>query len=242
MGTTANVLDRKTLTEQQLAPLLPHIAQAVRQEEGGHDWCHSPIHGLRLYRGKEQIFESSFCWVCSTFTLLYPDHSDLHPVHDEELRRLMEQLMPIPSKEMERFKAKRPSLFLFRAPEEVMTQLRNDLTNLMELPSNFGHGPDDVEAALSDIHAEIRRQPKAFEYTSEELEAFRKNECPYADTDIEKVFEKLQIDAGGRPLPELIVFYRTKFTAGSLTPRQKTICFRMVSAALLEAVRTPAKP
>ena len=150
--------------------------------------------------------------------------------------------MPIPAKEMERFKAKWPNLFLFRAPDEVMTQLRSDLTALMELPSSFALGRDDVEAALSDIHAGISRLPKAFEYTREELAAFRKDECPYTDADIEKAFAKLQAAAGGRTLPELIIFYRTKFAAGTLAPRQKTICYRMVAAALLEAPRAPAKP
>jgi tetratricopeptide (TPR) repeat protein len=241
MGTTADVLDRKTLTKEQLVPLLPHLAAAVRTEEGGHDWCHFPIHGLRLYRGKEEVFESSFCWVCSTFTLLYPDHSDLHAVRDEELQRLIEQWMPVPATELDRFKAKHPNLFVFRAPEEVMTQVRNDLVALMELPSSFGRGPDDVEKALSDLHAEIARKPKAFEYSREELAAFRKDECPYSDTDMEEAFVRLQAAVNGRPLPGLPAFYRAKLTAGSLTPKQKTICYRMVSSLLAEVVGRPAE-
>jgi hypothetical protein len=154
----------------------------------------------------------------------------------------MEQWMPIPAKELERFKTKRPNLFVFRAPEEVMTQVRNDLTALMEQPTSFGRGPDDVEKALSAIRSEIARQPKAFEYTREELAAFQRDECPYSDTDMEKAFANLQAAVGGRPLPELIAYYRAKFAAGSLTSRQKTICYRMVNSALLEAVRLLAKP
>ena len=239
MGTSTNVLDRKTLNREQLALLLPHLAQAVRNDEGGHDWCHFPIHGLRLYRGKDEIFESSFCWRCSTFSLLYPDHSDLHPVHDEELERLMEQWMPIPLREMERFKTKHPRFFIFTAPEEVMVQVRSDLNALMELPESFGRGPDDVETALTAMHAEIRREPKAFQYSREELAAFRKDECPYSDTDLDGALVKLQAAVGGRPLPGLIAFYRAKLTAGSLTPRQKTICYRVVSALLERVQKVP---
>ncbi len=106
----ARILDEKELKKKDRAPLLELLSDIIAEpEHSGGAFCHFPIHGIRIYRGKEIIHEGTFCWVCKNFGFTYPVGSqwlDTSP----ELEKLFQKQIPVPKKELDRFYEKFPSL------------------------------------------------------------------------------------------------------------------------------------
>ena len=102
------ILKQKVLGQAERDQLLPLLAaQVAKPEHSGGAMCHFPIHGLRVFRGDEKLFEGTFCWVCSNFSFSYPSGSQWLDT-SAALQAVMEKLMPVPRAELERFYKKFP--------------------------------------------------------------------------------------------------------------------------------------
>jgi hypothetical protein len=67
--------------------------------------CHYPAHGIRLYAGDVLLFETSICWACSNYFFTYEGESKWNQLMDiGNLKELLDEFMPIPESEQERFK------------------------------------------------------------------------------------------------------------------------------------------
>jgi hypothetical protein len=100
------ILKSRVLTAVEMKKLLPALQATVGVEtDAGGAMCHFPIHGLRVWQDDRLIFHTSFCWMCSTFYLEYPDFT-VHwtGIQGTKLKDAMLELMPIPPAELERFK------------------------------------------------------------------------------------------------------------------------------------------
>ena len=62
----ARILDSKTLTGNDVEPLCVSW-RSLSFDAGAGAFCHEPVYGLRFYRSKELIFETSICWKCNNF-------------------------------------------------------------------------------------------------------------------------------------------------------------------------------
>ena len=102
----SKILQRRTLSRDEVTKLLPALRENVGVEKNhGGAFCHYPIHGVRLWSGEKLIFQSSFCWSCLNFYVVYPDlTADWVGIETKELKQVMSELMPIPEKELERFR------------------------------------------------------------------------------------------------------------------------------------------
>jgi hypothetical protein len=60
--------------------------------------CHYPIHGLRIRAGTKLLFETSICWECNNYYFTHDRESRWVSLTDDanELRKLLNELMPIP--------------------------------------------------------------------------------------------------------------------------------------------------
>ena len=105
---SSKILKRKKLTAEETKLLLPSLQAVVGVEENdGGAMCHFPIHGIRVRSEFKVIFESSFCYHCSNFYTLYPSYlAGWTSVSSKEFKKVMEQLMPIPQAEKDRFDKK----------------------------------------------------------------------------------------------------------------------------------------
>jgi hypothetical protein len=104
----SKILKRKTLSADEVAKLLPALRANVGAEENhGGAFCHYPIHAVRLWSGERIMFQSSFCWACLNFYVAFPDGTtNWVGVTGKDLEKVMTELMPIPEKELERFRRK----------------------------------------------------------------------------------------------------------------------------------------
>lgn len=108
-GSYSKVLHRKKLTGQSLTQCRDLTGKLLREPYLAGPLCHFPIHGVRLYRGEELIFETSLCWHCSNYFLEYPDDYDEASwvgFGSDELERFLKTELPIPQSEIDRFNAK----------------------------------------------------------------------------------------------------------------------------------------
>ena len=105
---SSKILKRKKLTAEEIKLLLPSLQAVVGVEKShGGAGCHFPIHGIRISSNSETIFQTSFCYHCSNFYTLYPsDRADWTSLSSKEFQKIMEQLMPIPQEEKDRFDKK----------------------------------------------------------------------------------------------------------------------------------------
>ena len=105
---SSKILKRKKLTAEEIKLLLPSLQAVVGVEKSnGGAGCHFPIHGIRISSESETIFQSSFCYHCSNFYILYPsDVASWTSLSSKEFQKVMEQLMPIPQAEKDRFDKK----------------------------------------------------------------------------------------------------------------------------------------
>ena len=83
------------------------MKQFEKPAHGGGAMCHFPIHGLRIYKGEKVLYEGTFCWMCSNFSIQYPRGTAWLDT-SADLKKLFTKLMPIPQTEMDRFYKKYP--------------------------------------------------------------------------------------------------------------------------------------
>lgn len=105
---STNILNRKKIAGDLLAECRKGTAELLKvREDPASNLCHFPIHGVRFFKGKEMIFESSFCWTCNNFYVEGAGGThDWIGIGADGLREFLMKEMPVPEKEMERFSAK----------------------------------------------------------------------------------------------------------------------------------------
>jgi len=72
--------------------------------------CHFPIHGIRIYAGDQLLFETSICWECGNYYFTYEGYSQWLGLTEDvlDLRKLLDESMPIPKSELQRFPGHKP--------------------------------------------------------------------------------------------------------------------------------------
>ena len=104
------ILDRKRLTGEKLAQCREATVKLLQEEKdwGGGALCHMPIHGIRLYRGENLIFQTSICWKCTNYYIQYPDDygtASWVGLVGKPIKEFLMKEMPIPKAELDRFDA-----------------------------------------------------------------------------------------------------------------------------------------
>jgi hypothetical protein len=101
-----SILKRRVLTAAEIKKLMPPLQSTIGVEKNTvGSLCHFPIHGMRVWAGDQLILQTSFCWMCSNFSLQYPDLTDRWVgIKGNALKKVMTELMPIPASEIQRFK------------------------------------------------------------------------------------------------------------------------------------------
>jgi hypothetical protein len=100
------ILKRQKLSESELAQVLTVLPKTIADENREGSFCHYPIHGIRLYAGDSLLFETSICYYCRNFYVLFPDgQSSWVGLRGDELQSLFTRLMPVPKDETQRFHA-----------------------------------------------------------------------------------------------------------------------------------------
>jgi hypothetical protein len=87
--------------------LLPTLQASLKLAEPSGVLCHYPIHGIRVWKGEEILLQSSICWHCGNMGFDYPDGAGFITIEMRELKQICDELLPIPEKEIERFKLRR---------------------------------------------------------------------------------------------------------------------------------------
>jgi hypothetical protein len=106
----SQILQRKKLEKEKIAACRKATVELLREadDHGGGAACHFPIHAVRLFRGKEIIFETSFCWVCHNYFVGYPDDFEGATwvgLFKTNIEAFLLKEMPIPQTEIDRFDA-----------------------------------------------------------------------------------------------------------------------------------------
>jgi len=103
------ILQHRLCTANERQELLPVLSKAISGiPSNGGVACHFPIHGLRVWIDNEVIFETSICWHCSNYWFPYfsgPGWTN-HSAGFDDLKPLLQKMMPIPEEEVTRFKKK----------------------------------------------------------------------------------------------------------------------------------------
>lgn len=103
----SKILQRRMLTNQQKEQCLKHVSELLGEanDHGGGAFCHFPIHGIRLYKNGDKVFETSLCWKCSNYFLRYPDKGRASWVgfSVDGLEKWLKEVMPITQSEIDRF-------------------------------------------------------------------------------------------------------------------------------------------
>ena len=128
-------------------------------------------------------------------------------------------------------------------PSEVRSQFESDLKSLV---ASTGSQQQFSDAQISQALAEmanqaIKQHPTAFEFSSEDLTAFKDGRCPFTDAKIQTTYATLKTLADGNPMPVLVEFYQKQFVGGSLSPQQKTIYCRLTLAIIDYTKKLTAK-
>lgn len=106
---SSKILATKELKDEEGSKMLEALArQVAKPDHTGGAFCHFPIHGIRIYRKGEEIYEGTFCWACSNFSFAYPGGDSEWLDTSEELKQVFLEVLPIPEEELERFRKKFP--------------------------------------------------------------------------------------------------------------------------------------
>ncbi len=106
----AEILDRKRIHEEKVVKGRDATVKLLQEKEdlGGGAFCHFPIHGIRLYRGEDLIFQTSLCWECANYYIEYPDDFETASwvgFDGKPLKEFLMKEMPIPESEINRFES-----------------------------------------------------------------------------------------------------------------------------------------
>lgn len=104
----SEILARKRLTGEDLEACRKATAELLKAPETwGGAFCHYPIHGVRFLRGKEIVFESSFCWKCGNYYVTFPNNveggASWCVIDSDGIQKFLEKQLPIPQSELDRF-------------------------------------------------------------------------------------------------------------------------------------------
>ena len=107
-GQMSEILARKRLDGEDLEACRKVTAELLKApEESGGAFCHYPIHGVRFLRGKEIVFESSFCWKCGNYYVTFPNNvggsASWCGIDSDGIQQFLEKQLPIPQSELDRF-------------------------------------------------------------------------------------------------------------------------------------------
>lgn len=107
-GKASEILARKHLSGEELNACRKATAElllASKTWEGAY--CHYPIHGLRFLKGKEVVFETSFCWKCRSYYVTFWDDEEGSAswclIASDGIQKFLETQLPIPQSELDRF-------------------------------------------------------------------------------------------------------------------------------------------
>lgn len=102
---SVEILKRRLLIPGEIAALMPSLRSTIaitaeEEAKAGSALCHDPIHGLRVMEGDRVMFQTSVCYRCNNFSMIYPDgRAEFYALTSPEFRKVMELLMPIPGGE-----------------------------------------------------------------------------------------------------------------------------------------------
>lgn len=101
----SKILKRKMLSADEIRLLMPSLQKTIAVEDDmGGVLCHFPIHGIRVWDGDDIVFQTSICHHCGNFYMTYPyGVVRWTSLSNSEFGDVLEQLMPIPQKEVDRF-------------------------------------------------------------------------------------------------------------------------------------------
>jgi hypothetical protein len=95
----AKILKRKVLTEEERKRLTPLLQATVAAENpGGGASCHDPAHAIRVWHGKNLIFESTICFHCGNLSVEVAYSPTMVGLTQPDFNEEMLKLMPIPEK------------------------------------------------------------------------------------------------------------------------------------------------
>jgi len=103
-------ISSKTLGKKGREQFLKLFSSQVSLETApGEVGCHFPIHGVKVYKDDQIIYQGTFCWVCYNFGISYPVGS-AWLLASKELEAFFNKHLPIPKEELDRFYKKWPSV------------------------------------------------------------------------------------------------------------------------------------
>lgn len=107
-GKMSEILAGKRLNGEDLEACRKATAELLKvPEDSGGAFCHFPIHGVRFLRGKEIVFESSFCWKCRNYYVTFPNNAEGGAswcgIDSDGIQKFLEKELPIPQSELDRF-------------------------------------------------------------------------------------------------------------------------------------------
>ena len=101
-------ISSKTLKEEDKAQFLKMFSSQISKDKhSGGAMCHYPIHGVKIYKDDQIIYQGTFCWVCHNFGIDYPIETDWLDT-SKDLKEFFNKQLPIPKEELERFQKKYP--------------------------------------------------------------------------------------------------------------------------------------
>jgi hypothetical protein len=135
-------------------------------------------------------------------------------------------------------------IFLFsqalaQSPEAptLIDQFKKDLLTLVSEKTPQSSA-DQRKAFAEAAFAEVNREfPATTSATPAQLETLRGGQCPFTDDQIRQAYTDLKTLAAGKPMPDIVEFYKQKFDGGQLNAAQKTI-FCDLSSAIRDRIRS----
>jgi hypothetical protein len=107
-GKASEILARKRLSGEELDECRKATAELLKAPDTWEGaYCHYPIHGLRFLKGKEVVFETSFCWKCRSYFVTFWDDEEGSAswclIASDSIQKFLEKQLPIPQAELDRF-------------------------------------------------------------------------------------------------------------------------------------------
>jgi hypothetical protein len=107
-GQVSEILARKRLNGEDLDACRKATAELLKAPETWDGaYCHYPIHGVRFLKGKEVVFDSSFCWKCNSYYVSFWNDEEGSAswcvIASDGIQKFLEKQLPIPQSELDRF-------------------------------------------------------------------------------------------------------------------------------------------
>jgi hypothetical protein len=112
----------------------------------------------------------------------------------------------------------------------LVDQFKKDLLTLVseKTPqSSVEQRKTFAEAAFAEVNREF---PATTSATSSQLETLQAGRCPFTDDQVRQAYADLKSLANGKPMPDIVEFYKQKFDASQSNAMQKTLYCNLSSA------------